>query len=735
MSEKIFTTEKKISTEKKILTLDQQKQIAESEERLAIIAQVVGSDFKMSVKFGESGGGSFFNPESVSITLDPSIIFEGKEHLAEFIAGHEGGHRAITRSLGQIGVKKAKVLELYDKIGYGYSDNCHEDCANNDWVARVFERFKEFSDSYYQKIFQTENAPIVTPEVQRIIGLLGYIPKFVSFNSEIMRKWATNGYSEKLELEVRDALRKTIKHSQDFWQTIPDKFSNEDERTLSARERFRIFYENIWPEIEKLVKIDLNQEKMRELADKMMKKMKARAENKEKEEPEKSGGEGLSLPKEMMEELLKATQDNMEKQLERLKKGLDELNEKLERSKQSGDKKKQEEIEGKIKELMDNKDDLEKGEKNIVPWDKLSDSLKDKLKEIYKNLPKEIRDELDKKAKQTLKGLDDQMIKDSRGKLTKNETPMTHKEVENAKEAMAEQARLEKQKEEKEKSEERERNNIEQEISRKTEEELSEYDRIYKEIAPLVDEMYNRIHQIFLPQRHPRWIKGHPTGQRLDLLKVMQFQTDKGQHDKLWERKTMPQKIDYKFTILNDLSGSMSGTKIQQDVRGKILIVEVLNRLGIKAQILGFQDEIILYKDFDQELSPDVRKKMTIMLREVDNNGEHNKAGWNSDGYCLQKASEMLNLQKGKDSFLIVLSDGEPVPDSAHAGEEYNLHKVVADVRKKTRQKLIGLGIGPDTKHVGKYYPTSLPNIPLADLPRLLGDLLENMIKSPSKFR
>ena len=64
-------------------------------QTLKIIAQRVGGDFRMEVKLGEPGGGSFFNPEDGSITFDPLHIKENPEQ-AKFVAGHEGSHRAIT---------------------------------------------------------------------------------------------------------------------------------------------------------------------------------------------------------------------------------------------------------------------------------------------------------------------------------------------------------------------------------------------------------------------------------------------------------------------------------------------------------------------------------------------------------------------------------------------------------------------------------------------------------------
>ena len=75
--------------------------------------------------------------ERNSVTLDPLILleFEGAD---EFVAAHEGAHRAITRTLEQVGLKPKKERERYaEKIGWGFIHNALEDPAVNDWVGGV----------------------------------------------------------------------------------------------------------------------------------------------------------------------------------------------------------------------------------------------------------------------------------------------------------------------------------------------------------------------------------------------------------------------------------------------------------------------------------------------------------------------------------------------------------------------------------------------------------------------
>ncbi|GIW67156.1 MAG: hypothetical protein KatS3mg096_024 [Candidatus Parcubacteria bacterium] len=110
-------------------------------ENLEIIAKRVGGDFRMKVKLGKPGRGSFFNPEDVSITFDPLHIKESPE-LAKFVAGHEGAHRAITPHPKEIGLSREQIQELYSQIGFGYLQNVIEDMAVNDWLRKKISRVR-----------------------------------------------------------------------------------------------------------------------------------------------------------------------------------------------------------------------------------------------------------------------------------------------------------------------------------------------------------------------------------------------------------------------------------------------------------------------------------------------------------------------------------------------------------------------------------------------------------------
>ena len=762
---------------------------------LKIIAQRVGGDFRMEVKLGEPGGGSFFNPEDCSITFDPLHIKENPE-LAIFTAGHEGAHRAITLHPRELGLSQEKIRELYSQIGFGYIQNVIEDPAVNDWMTEKFPGLKEYTQKTYDEELKEEGVVLSESEVRRIADQLGYWPKFAQYGSEIIRDWHQGRFSQELDPAVRKALERTIDDARKSRTTIPDpKKSDRKEIIRTARERFRINTENIWPEVRKLVEMDLRTEEKRQmLKDFRQKQKELEQKRKEMEQAQKEGDKekqerlqeeikqlekeldpfnGLpeDVKKELQGQIDKAVREAVEKfnkeieekekqieeakkRQEELEKEIQELEEKL-RSAQGKEKEelekeiqkkkaekleqemKQKQAEKDLKDIQDAFDNIQSGQEMPYPEDKLSEKTKQELEKLFNKLPRRKREELENKAKKQLEDFEDKINKDLEGKLNPDK-PESHKE---RREREAKEREAEKKREEAEK----ERKKMEKKLEEFRRERMTEYDKAYEEVADIINLLYIRLKKFLLPERHPKWQKGFPSGSKLDLEKAMQAEADPRYLGKIWERKTIPHKFDYRFSILVDLSGSMQGEKIEETFKGVVVLAEVLERLGIQYEIIGFQDDIIPYKSFREKLNNELRNKISIAKKEPYNEGVHNQAGWNSDGYCLQRTYERLLQNAGKDNFLIVLSDGMPVPDEEHSGPEYDLNKVVKDIIEEKKIKIIGIGLGPDTEHVKEYYPQGFANMKMKvtdeerrqgqkDFVEVFADLLEDMIRHPEKY-
>lgn len=283
------------------------------------------------------------------------------------------------------------------------------------------------------------------------------------------------------------------------------------------------------------------------------------------------------------------------------------------------------------------------------------------------------------------------------------------------------------------------------EIERKLEAEKSDYDRALEAVKPYIDKVAEDIINLFITARFPKFKKAFP-GQKLRLKGAMDWQGRKEYRD-LFERRLPVERKDYTFLLLVDLSGSMSGEKIKETFKGAVLFAEALNRVsatlgGLEVAIYGFQDELIPYKGFTEELDDKIRKKMSLMEKEVKNRGEHNQAGYNNDGYCLEQAAKILAESRTKNQFLFVLSDGQPMGDDIHRVPKYReidldeeLRAVVRDISTAGQQKLLGIGLGPGTEHVTDFYNNKLPGVeslPSVDVKKLaetLGKKLEELIK------
>jgi len=771
-------------------------EISEEEwQTLEIIAQRVGGDFRMEVKLGEPGGGSFFNPEDGSITFDPLHIKENPE-LAKFVAGHEGSHRAITPHPKELGLSLEKIIKLYSQIGFGYLQNVIEDPAVNTWMGERFPGLKPYIEKTYDQQFKEENAVLSTPEVQKVALQLGYWPKFAQYGSEIIRDWHQGRFSKNLDPAVEKALQRTIEYARKSRTTIPNPEKSERKEIIqTAQERFRINTEYIWPEVKKLVEMDLRIEEKRQILKEFRQKQKElEQKRREMEQAQKEGNKqkqeelqkeierlekeldpfnGLpeEVKKELQEQIDKAIREAAEKlnkkieekqrqieearkRQEELEKEIQELEEKAksaqgkekeELEKQIQEKKaeklaqemKQKQAEKELKEIQDALVNIQSGQEIPYPEDKLSEKTKQELEKLFNKLPRQKREELKDKAQKQLEDFEDTINKELEGKLNPDK-PESHKE---RREREAREREVEKERERAEK----ERKEIEKKLEELRRERMTEYDKAYEEVVDIINSLYLRLKKFFLPERHPKWQKGYPTGSRLDLEKAMQAEADPRYLEKIWERKTIPHKLDYRFSILVDLSSSMKGKKIEETFKGLVVLAEVLEKLGIQYELIGFQDEIIPYKSFQEKLNNELRNKISTAKKEPSNKGVHNQAAWNSDGYCLKKTYERLLQNVGKNNFLIVLSDGIPRPDKEHSGPEYELNKVVKDIIEEKRIKLIGIGLGPNTEHVKKYYPHGFANMKMKvsdeerrrgqkDFAEAFADLLEDMIRHPEKY-
>lgn len=393
-----------------------------------------------------------------------------------------------------------------------------------------------------------------------------------------------------------------------------------------------------------------------------------------------------------------------------------------------------------IKDMLENGEiDLDQesqsSEGEPLPIDELPEEIREevekKIKEKLDSLPEEEKEKLsekiNQKAKENLEELEDEINKDLKGKFNEQL------------ESESEEAKKEKQSIEEKKARE-EIEKIREEIESKVEKEKTEYMHAYQEVKKYIDEVVNDIIELLIAKRWPRFKKSFP-GQKLRLKGAMKYESRRDYRD-LFEKRGKAEKNRYNFILLVDLSGSMRGA-IEETFKGVVLFVEALNKIektlgGVKVSVCGFQNDLLRYKDFDEDLNDTKREKISLMKEEVHNNN----ASWNNDGYCLEKVKREAERLSNTENFLFVLSDGLPAGDNEHhipgyskETEDDELHAVVKAISQENKIRLLAIGLGEGTSHVRNFYSdklnnvSNIANINIKDLPRLLKDKIKKLIK------
>ncbi len=766
---------------------------------LKIIAKRVSGDFGMQVKLGppfleefnpltgkkeKIPYSAFENIEDRSITFNPLFILENPEK-AKRIAAHEGSHRAITRGEREIGLPREQIAKLSspEYIGFHSFRNIGlEDPRVNNWDTKKFPGLIELNKKLYDEQLKGENTQFIAPEVNLIISKLGRYPRYAEGASELLRFWHKGRYSKKLKSEIQRFLQRTQEYATKYQQTLPPTEGSltEEEVIEKARECFETYHEDIWPEVKKLVEMDLKTEQSRQMLKdfrkmqkeldrkrKEMEEVKARGDTKKQEDLQKEIEEleeqldpFNELPedvrKELQEQIDKAIRETSkklnkeiegkQKQIEEAKERQEELDkeikdleeklketsgkEKEELERQLQEKKteklaqemKQKQSEQELKDIQNTLEQIQSGQEMPYPEDKLSEETKQELEELFQKLPHSKKEEYRQNAQKELEDFEDAVNKELGGKLNEDK-PESHKErrEREKKERITEEAR---------KKEQAERKEIEKKLEEIRREKMTEYDKAYEEVSDIINSLYTRLKRFFLPERHPKWRKDYPTGQRVGLEKAMQAEADPRYLEKIWERKTIPRKFNYRFSILVDLSGSMKGEKIEETFKGVVVLAEVLEKLGIQYEIRGFSDNSRIFKNWREKLTPKLRNQLSEMK------------SWGRGGtkttLSTKEAVENFEKELGKDNFLITLTDGQPYDPTS-------LKKLLKEIKEKKRIKLVGIGLGPDTELVKDYYPASffLPNIKPTKQQRkegqksfaeIFADLLEDMIRHPEKY-
>lgn len=706
-------------------TPEQQAEIRQKQQVLSSLAYFIGKDFRIPVELNEPGAGWHWDFQANVIRIDPKDLLEKPMDYLRFVISHEGGHRRISRT-------DFIPLDEWQQPGFSFMMSAVEDPRDNNFVAESYPKFREQMSLAYQ-----QNLDFEAKAKQKADQKLGYQPRFMQAGFEYIKQWFREAegkdfqLSEDLPEDVRAAVTATLESAHDSWLRYPSRQEADSGGRIGRkkvdgealiREYAKLSYEinrdEVWPEFKKLVEADMEDQETQEL-------LKDMQQNGEGEQKENGEGSGQGLPQNLRDKL---TPEERQALKEAIKKAIDEAQkEQKEAQNQTQDQQREEEQgEGKPQSASE-------GGPTGKPVDlsSLPQELKQKIKEYIESLPEDQQKEIAEKAQAALKEFEDALNEELQGKLSDDPEKKVEREKKLEERDEIEQSGTSADERVISKGSVKERptkilgQRVFSEKIAEMEKGENEYEKYRREVMPLIDKLEAELRQIFVDRKVTAWKGGFKGGKRIDIKRRIQEKAKDVpvMESHAWQRRERPDEKEYAITILNDVSGSMAWDgKSTSDLKAKIVLAEVLNKIGINTEIIGFNDELVEYQNFGQDISKEVREHIGEMSQVVRSKRcdqckmDHNAT---DIGWATKVAAERLAKQKAKQKILITISDYQLEESPKHPAKNYALDKIKESL-EETDLNLIDIDLG----HGGFRIET---------LPETLAELIKKAIANEGK--
>ena len=248
----------------------------------------------------------------------------------------------------------------------------------------------------------------------------------------------------------------------------------------------------------------------------------------------------------------------------------------------------------------------------------------------------------------------------------------------------------------------------ESESNRPPEWDLKEYEPLRAIVASQIAELARKLVVVKRMEEVPRW-EGRKKSGQLNPATLYRARID----TKLFRRK-LPQLeniADHAFSLLVDTSGSMAEQGRMYNAKlSAIILAEVLGKLSIPYELIGFDDTPTFLKKFEEPLTPK-NKKLLAGMR-ADN-------GTNLDRAC---EATKIGRQARKTKVVVIISDG--------GVSRYNWYEEKFAEWKKHNIKVLGIGINSGEEIAELCGEENSKNInDPNELPRVFIDLLTQILK------
>ncbi|AVP43264.1 CobT-like cobalamin biosynthesis protein [Gordonia phage Hail2Pitt] len=165
--------------------------------------------------------------------------------------------------------------------------------------------------------------------------------------------------------------------------------------------------------------------------------------------------------------------------------------------------------------------------------------------------------------------------------------------------------------------------------------------------------------------------------------------------DRIFGKKITPDKRDYAVVIGIDISGSTTGSTLEEEKFAALAMADVLGRLGIKFEVwahtTGYASGYKLYPEMYQIKTADETwgDKQRDTLRRL------GSGGGNLDGHSLQFYRKRLEAMRATDRILMYYTDG--AMPATNYDEELEVLKLEIAYCAKNRITLMAVGMGVDS--------------------------------------
>ena len=728
-------------------TPEQQVEIKRRQQILSSLAYFIGKDFRIPIELGlptpdcPSGWRQGKKADGTDfLQMNPHDLLNKPMDWLRFVTCHEGGHKRISRP-------EMIPLEIWRQPGFAFMMNAIEDPRDNNFVAESYPKFREQMALAYQ-----ENVDLEAKTKEKADQKLGYTPRFMQAGFEYIKQWYREVEGKDVDLsaelpeEVKAVVTATLESARDSWLRYPSRREADKSEALIrkyAQVSYEINRDEVWPEFKKLIDADIEDQKTQELL-KDMQGDQPDGESGDQDPTEGQNPNRPNVPQELKDKLTPEEQKALEEAIEQAIE--DGKKEQAGKAKQGADGDGKEDITPPTnQDGVPNPASAGASTGKPIDLDSLPDELKQKIKEYIESLPEDQQRQLAEKARAIIKEFEDMVNEELQGKLSDNPDKKAGKEQAEQEEQSGQATisageRVTSGPIQKTLAKIPGMRVFSDKLNAVVEKDENDYEKYRREVLPLIDKLEAELRQIFVDRQVTSWKGGFKGGKRIDIKKRIQEKAKDVpvMESRAWQKRELPKEKDYAITLLNDVSGSMAWDgKNTEDVKAKIVLAEVLNRIGINVEILGFNDELIEYQNFGQDMSKQVREHIGKMP-EVAQSKQCNvcKMDHNATdiGWATQVAAERLAKQKAAQKFLITLSDYQLEESPNHPTEKFELGEVVKKVLENGDIRLIGLGVGPGTEDVGTYYPNSIPNVKVKDMADKLAGLIKEVVANYEQF-